>query len=150
MLFSLLYKFLSCLDSPCAVEEILWKPTAPFQHYCLSPCCQLGFQQYSCLQLGSSSEGKFQGSGTGEFGTGSLEDHRTATFSARADGKGEENGICAYRNNEARQVKAASPSHVYFSRSQVTSRFTYSECLRQCNPEILCELYTLFSELHLP
>lgn len=52
---------------------------------------------------------------------GSLEDHRTATFSARADGKGEEKGICAYRNNESGQVKAASPSHAYFSLSQVTS-----------------------------
>lgn len=68
------------------------------------------------------------------------------TSSIRA--KGEEDGNCAYRNDGAKQVKAAGHACVYFSLSlflhpqNICSWFAYSRCCRRSSPARLCALYT--------
>lgn len=79
----------------------------------------------SSLQERSSTGDKLQGSGTGEFETGvtrtPMQDS-VVTSSTRAEGKREEDGICAYRNDRARQVKTAEQACLYFSLSVFAPR----------------------------
>lgn len=104
----------------------------------------------SSLQEHSSGGDKSQGSGTGEFETShqkTMQDS-VATSTIRAKGKGEEDGICAYRNDGAKKVIAAVRACVYFSLSpflhpqNIRSWFAYSRCHRQSGTAWLCELHT--------